>query len=138
MLSALPLLLPVFVISLGIAVAVGPRLGRWFRATPLAGALLVTALGIIGSATLTPFGELFDSGSSGTGICDLSRLGTASPQELVSINDRSLNIALFVPLGLAVALLPHSRRTFALGALAVALPFAIELVQLVVTQLHRG
>ena len=57
---------------------------------------------------------------------------------LRGLNDVSLNVALFVPLGFAIALLPRSRRSLAVLVAAIAFPFVIEATQALVTPLGRG
>jgi hypothetical protein len=60
------------------------------------------------------------------------------PSQLLTTNDRGLNVDLLIPLGLAIALFPNSRlKTFAL-ALAFILPVAIETSQAVITTLNRA
>lgn len=56
--------------------------------------------------------------------------------ELFRIDDVSLNVVMFVPLGIAVAWLPPSSRRRVL-ALAIALPWVVEGIQLVVPALGR-
>ena len=50
----------------------------------------------------------------------------------------SLNVALFIPLGIAIGLVHVSRPWAALTFAAIALPFAIEAIQLVAPILDRG
>ena len=54
------------------------------------------------------------------------------------INDISLNIALFIPLGLAIAWLPSSPRKVGIAVAAVVAPFAIEILQALLPTLARG
>ena len=56
----------------------------------------------------------------------------------VSVNDRLLNVMLFVPLGLWIGLARRSRHRGALYLAGVALPFAIETTQLLVPSLARA
>jgi glycopeptide antibiotics resistance protein len=65
-------------------------------------------------------------------------VGPASIAELLSFGDPTYNVLLFVPLGLAIGLIPPSRRMAALGVAAVILPFAIETTQLLATGLGRA
>jgi glycopeptide antibiotics resistance protein len=56
----------------------------------------------------------------------------------LTLGTTSLNVILFVPLGILIALLPRSRATaFAVFGAAV-LPLAIESIQLVATPLGRA
>ncbi len=94
-------------------------------------------LGIVVSATLTPLRGQFNLGAVG-GTCDLSRIGLAPVRDLFRIDDTSLNIVMFIPLGIALGLLGGSRSKAVLIALAVALPFLIETTQLLVPAIERG
>jgi len=100
--------------------------------------LLLFAFGLIVSATLTPSREAVRFGVIGTGTCDLARIGIASIQELVDLGDPTFNVLLYIPLGVAVGLFPPSRRKIALIAAAIALPIAIEAIQLVALSLDRA
>jgi glycopeptide antibiotics resistance protein len=71
-------------------------------------------------------------------VCDVSRVGLIPLRELTRVNEASLNVLLFVPLGLAVAMLPRTRGAALVALGAVALPFVVEGLQLVVTVLGRG
>lgn len=99
---------------------------------------MVFSLGIILFATLTPLRSALETGDAGTGICDFSRLGFAPIGQLNEFNDTSLNILLFVPLGLTLGLLPVSARMAVVLMASIALPFVIELLQLALPQLARG
>jgi glycopeptide antibiotics resistance protein len=79
-----------------------------------------------------------DYGYSGSGVCDLSRLGPPRIDEWLLLGDPALNVLLFVPLGVAIAFLPRTRRTAGVVVVAAASPFVIELVQLAVKPLGRG
>lgn len=74
-------------------------------------------------------------GNSGT--CDLSRIGLASWRELSHLDDASLNILLFVPLGISIGLCPRSRAKLIVLTGAFVLPAAVELIQLVAVSLGR-
>lgn len=100
--------------------------------------LLMFSLGVILAATLTPIHAPNGIDTSSMRPCDLSRHWFASQAEIGAITDVSLNIALFIPFGFAIALLPVSRRKFAIVAVAGGLPFAIEGLQYLVPMLARG
>jgi hypothetical protein len=136
--AALPWFLPGVAISAAVSLAVGGIVGRALGARRIVASALVFSLGIIVSATLTPLGGRVDLVGSHPGACDLSRMGLPPLADLLGVNDTSLNVLLFVPLGLSLAFLPRSRRTAAVILAAVALPFAIELTQLMVPVLDRG
>ena len=72
------------------------------------------------------------------GVCDLTRVGLASVQQLTSVNNASLNVLLFIPLGLAVGLLPRNRAAGVATLAAVSLTFVVESIQLLVPVLGRG
>jgi len=134
----LPWFLPGVAISVLIALAAGGRVGRALGTRRAVAMALIVSLGIILSATLTPLRGFLDVGGVGAGPCDFSRIGLAPLRELLRLGDTSLNILLFVPLGLSLAFLPRRRRTALVIAGAIALPFVIELAQLLVPLLDRG
>jgi VanZ like family len=122
------------VVSLALCIPVGRALG-----IAVANAwLLVFSLGIIFSATLTPSLEATSYGALGTGRCDLSRFTPLSLGQLLAFDEYSLNVLLFVPLGIAIGCILRDRYQSTLAVAAVALPFAIEWIQLVVVQLDRA
>lgn len=123
-------------LSIVVAAALSGRVSRWLAAARPAGFVLVAGIGVVASATLTPF-EGAAAGHAMPGRCDLSRIGLVPLADLFGLMDPAANIALFVPLGLAVGWLPASRRTALVLAATIAFPFAIELTQLVATGLHR-
>jgi glycopeptide antibiotics resistance protein len=136
--SALPWFLPGVAISAAFALAAGGRVGRALGARRAVAMALIVSLGIILSATLTPLRGVLDAAGSGTGSCDLSRIGLAPLRDLLELNDTSLNVLLFVPLGVSIALLPGSRRKAAIVIGAIALPFAVEATQALVPWLDRA
>ena len=129
---------PGVVVSVVLGIAFGRRVGHALRIPRAVATLLILSAGLIASATLTPSREAVASGAVGTGMCDLSRLGPASIGELLRFDDPTFNVLLFVPLGLAIGLIPASRRKAVLVVGAVVLPFAIETIQLLATGLGRG
>jgi hypothetical protein len=100
--------------------------------------LLLLALGLIVSATLTPSREALRFGTIGRGTCDLGRIGVAPISDLLEFGDPLFNVLLFIPLGIAIGLLPSSIPKSVLVAGALALPFAIETIQLLATGLDRA
>jgi VanZ family protein len=58
--------------------------------------------------------------------------------ELTRINDSSLNVLLFVPLGIAIGLLAWSPRAAAILVAGLLLPFVIEATQAWLPALGRG
>ena len=133
----LPWFLPGLAISILVALVLASPLARLVRVgRPLAWAIVV-AFGIIISATLTPLRGTFNFAAVG-GTCDLSRIGLAPVGALLHVDDTSLNILLFVPLGITIGLVAALRPRIALLVLAIGLPFLIETTQLLAPALERG
>jgi glycopeptide antibiotics resistance protein len=135
---AIPWFLPGIGASLVMASLLMGPVRRTLRAGPFLSWSLVVSLGIILSATLTPAHEAISFGAVSTGSCDLSRVGFAPLRELLRLGDTSLNVLLFVPLGVSIAFLPRSRLKVVVVVGAIALPFAIETTQLLVLWLDRA
>jgi hypothetical protein len=129
---------PGSVLSAVLGLALSARAARALSTRPAIAWLLLFGLGLIISATLTPLREAVGAQSQGVATCDLSRFGLAPIDKLVVVSDESLNVALFVPIGAAIGLLPFSRRAVALFLGSAGLPFVIEGTQLLVTSLRRG
>ena len=134
--DSVPWLLPGSAIALVVGVAASGPVGRSLGITRIVAAVIIVNLGVILAATLTPCPCLPQPGAGGA--CDLSRTGLASPLQLVTSFDTAGNMLAFIPLGFAIALIPRSRRKGGLLAGAVALPFAIEAIQLLATPLGRA
>jgi VanZ like family len=136
--SAVPWFVPGTALSMAVALIASRAVAKAFGVPrPLAWAI-VAAFGVIASATLTPLDGAPNLQAGGTGTCDLSRIGLAPVAQLLELNDTSLNVALFIPLGIAIGLARGSRAFAALVLASVALPFGIEATQLVAPILHRG
>jgi hypothetical protein len=118
-------------------VVLSPFVARTLRVRWAVAMLFILSVGLIVSATLTPSREALRFGALGTGTCDLSRIGIASIDDL-ALGDPAFNILLYVPLGLAIGLFPTSRRQAVLILAAIALPFAIETIQMVAVVLDRA
>jgi hypothetical protein len=129
---------PGVLVSLLVGVMLAIPLGHAFRVRPLLAAVLLVSFGSILAATLTPLRDALESGAIGTGICDFSRVGPPPLEYLGYRNDVSLNIALFIPLGLGIGLVGNRRLTGILLLAAIALPFVIETIQLLAPVLARG
>lgn len=136
-LAGVPLLWPGVVIAVALAGALGDRLGRRLKAPRSIGALFIFSLGLIASATLTPSPQALLSGADGSGTCDLRRFGLAPLSEILALHDAGFNVLLYLPLGVALGLLPWRRPTAGWWLLALGLAPAVELIQLVVTPLDR-
>ena len=129
---------PGVLVSAAAALGVALPLGRALLVRPALAGFLVFSFGIVLSATMTPLRDALEAGAIGTGVCDFSRLGIAPFAELDGPTDTVLNILLVVPLGMAVGLLPRSRRMAAMLVASMALPLVIESIQLVAPVLARG
>jgi glycopeptide antibiotics resistance protein len=136
--TVLPWLLPGTAAFVVLGLVSCRRLARALGTRPFVAWLLVVGFGIIVSATLTPLRGVFETTAAGPGTCDMSDLRLIPLRELVQVTERSLNVLLFLPLGVAMGLLPRSRTTAVLVMAAVVLPFAIEATQLVAPILGRG
>jgi hypothetical protein len=136
--GVLPWFVPGLALSMTIALFASRPVGKALGVPrPLAWAILV-AFGVIVSATLTPLRGAIDFEAVGTGTCDLSRIGLAPIAELLRLDDTSLNVALFIPLGIAIGLVRPTGSRAALILASIALPFAIETIQLLAPILDRG
>jgi hypothetical protein len=136
--GVLPWLVPGIALSMAIALFACRPVGKLLATPqPVVWAILV-AFGAIVSATLTPLRGALDVGAVATATCDLSRIGPAPVAELLRVGDTSLNVALFIPLGIAIGLVPASRPRAALILASTALPFGIETIQLLAPILDRG
>jgi len=131
-----PWFVPGVVLALVLGAVAARPVARALSTRPAVAWLLVTSLGIALAATLTPTDTALTDGAISSGTCDLGRIGLAPWEELSVVSATSLNVLLFVPLGVAIGLLPPSRRRTILAA-AVLLPLAIEAIQLLVPALDR-
>lgn len=138
MLGLLPLVAPGMVIWSAVAIVASSSLGRYFGASRAHAALLLMALGLVLLATLPPTGAALEGNGSQQDFCDFERVTVAPMAVLLRLNETSLNVLLFVPLGIALGSLPWSRRALLAVVAAFLLPFAIELFQLLAHVLGRG
>jgi hypothetical protein len=136
--AALPLVVPGMLLWAVMAIWASPRVARILRISRWHAVFLLLALGLVLMATLPPTGALLAGRGSPVDHCDLSRMGIAPWSVLLRPNETSLNVLLFVPLGLALGALPGSPRAAVLIVGAFLLPVAIELFQLAVPALGRG
>jgi len=133
-----PGLWPGLALSIVVGIIVSGPLGRSLGISRTLAWGLVVGFGLAIAATLTPSAEAIRFGALGSPSCDIERLTPASLDEILLFGETGLNVILFIPLGFAVGLVPWSRVKLALIAASVALPFAIEAIQLVVTTLGRA
>ena len=132
-----PFFLPAITLALVVSILVSGPVSRALGTSRPVASLLGFGVGLIVASTLTPR-ALFGPGGSVHPTCDFSRLGLPSWQELLSIYDAGGNILMFIPLGVAIGLLPGSRARRALAVGAVLSPFVIEATQLLVPPLERA
>ena len=129
---------PGVLISVVVGFVAARRLARALEIRAPHAAVLVISLGVIVAATLTPLRDALVSGAVGSGVCDLSRFGPPPLRDLIRLNDTTLNLVLFAPLGAAIGLVPKGRQRAVLIVLAALLPFGIETTQLLTPVLDRG
>lgn len=136
--TVVPLFLWGVVVTLGVAIVFAAALSRRLKSSTAFGFLLIASTGLVLSATLTPLVGALENGITSTGACDLGGPWLIPLSDLLHVDDRSLNILLFVPLGVTIGLMAVSQRSLALALGALALPFAIEITQMLVPALGRG
>ena len=129
---------PGVVASLAVSLLTCGYVGRRMGTSRALAWALVMSVGLALSATITPSREAIQFGTQGSGICDLGRIGPAPWWELRHLDEASLNVLLFVPLGISIGLCPRSKIKLIVLAGAFALPAAVELVQLIVIPLGRA
>lgn len=128
---------PGLAISVLVATGIYRYVARRMGITEPIAWLLVMSFGGVIAATLTPGVEALLP-MSGTAACDVSRIGPATLADYLALGTTSLNVILFVPLGVLIALLPRS-RVMAFAIIGAALmPPAIEAIQLAATPLGRA
>jgi hypothetical protein len=128
---------PAIVVSLAVSLVTCGYVSRRLGSSRALGWALVMSVGLILSATIMPSREALMFGAQGSGTCDFGRIGLASWWELRHLDETSLNVLLFVPLGISIGLCPRSRVKLIILAGAFVLPAAIELLQLVAVPLGR-
>ncbi len=130
--------LPGIVVSIVLALALSSRVAGRLRVSRALAILLMMSLGVVLAATITPSRDAVLYGAQGAAGCDLSRLGPAPWSAYLHLDDTSLNVLLFIPLGMLIGMLPRSPYRWPIVAGAVILPFAVEGFQLVATPLGRA
>jgi hypothetical protein len=135
--GTVPLSLAALALVLVLAWSLSRPLARYIGTRRGVGALVLLGFGLVISATLVPTGAALD-GIPSDGVCDTSRVGFASIEELTSVNTSSLNVLLFVPLGFALGLLPPTRPAAIVAVAAASLTFVVEAIQLLLPVLGRG
>lgn len=138
-LQTVPLFLPGLVVTAVAAMLFARPLARAAGIHPAVAALLIASVGLIVSATLTPLRGVLEDGAVSSGACDLRRLGRAPVSMYLRPTGAALNVVLFVPLGIALGLVPpHARWRRTAIALGLLSPFLVEGTQLAIRSLGRG
>lgn len=135
--ASVPWFLPGVIFTLLIGLFVTRPLARALGERPWITYLLVLGFGLVLSATLTPYVGALEDGTASTGMCDVGRIGPASLRMYARFGDESLNVLLFIPLGVALGLM-HGRAKRALIGMGLLLPATVELTQLLAPALGRG
>ena len=136
--GVLPWFLPGLAITTVIALAVVGRVARRLRTERWIAFLLVVSVGAVLAATITPDADGFSGQSSAPGRCDFGSIGLEPLSEYLQFGDPTLNVILFVPLGLAIGLLGRSPAAARVRLAVLVLPLAIEAVQSLLPMLGRG
>jgi VanZ family protein len=134
----LPWFLPGLAITTVIALAVAGRVARRLRTQSWIAFLLVVSVGAVLAATIPPVAGGFSGRPSALGRCDFGRIGLAPLSQYIHLGDTSLNVILFVPLGLAIGLLGRSPAAARLLVAALASPVAIEAIQSLLPMFGRA
>ncbi len=135
---AYPTMLPVGILSVILATLLRDPVARRLRTERGVAWLLLTSVGVILALTIAPSREALTAAITGPITCDFSRIGLAPLQVYARLDDPFLNIAVFVPLGFAIGLLPTGRPKLALAIAALLLPVAIETTQAAVVAMGRA
>jgi len=133
-----PPILPGLLVAFLLSLLLSPVVSRRLPVGRLHTWLILIGLGVILAVTLTPSREAIGSGAVGTIGCDLSRIGPASWSVYAKRGDPILNVFMFIPLGVAIGLLPPSGARRWLVVAALLLPLAIEATQGIVIVLDRA
>ena len=133
--------IPLFPLVLGLMIIasalIAPLVGRALRARSAVAFFLLASLGLVAAATLLPTANAM-SGLASDGTCDLTRLGFPTATDVRIDSDTRQNLLLFLPLGVALALLPLGATSLGIAAAAALLPFLVEGIQLTIQVLGRG
>jgi hypothetical protein len=122
-----PWFLPGVLISALVSIATGRVMAEKLSIRRALGHALVFWVGVILSATMLPSISGLNDPDRRMAWCDLSRIGPPPIDQLATVNDVSLNVILFVPLGIVVGAMTKNQGKALVWA--AALPFLIEGVQ---------
>jgi glycopeptide antibiotics resistance protein len=121
--AAIPWFWPVTAATVGVATFFSRQVARSFGSTRLHAFVLLVSVGGIVALTLTPAGDV------GGHACRLPSSWPISLDDFVPPTDRGLNVVLFIPLGIALGLMPRSPLKAEAVFLAALAPLLIELTQ---------
>jgi hypothetical protein len=128
-----PLLIPGVALAFIAAVPLAPWAASRTGLSPLLAGMLVFSVGAIIAITLTP--------GSGAGFFGHSWCGGLRPPprlgDVLKLNEHGLNVALFVPLGFLIGMIPRPRPFAVAAGSAAAMPILIEWIQYSIPRLDR-
>jgi VanZ family protein len=128
--SSAPWVIPALIGTVVISLLLHRWLARRFRTAPWFVLALMLCVGAILSITITP------GNWNPSPYCSL-KVAFPRPSDLLALSERSLNIWLFVPLGLTISATPRRRVGLFFFACAMAMPFMIEGFQHFVPDIGR-
>ncbi len=131
-LAAIPWFWPVTAATVAVAALASGPVARSLGTTRRHAFFLLVSVGGIVALTLTP------AGHAGGRACFLSSPGSISIGEFWPLTERGLNVVLFMPLGVALGLVPRSRVKAEAVLLAALSPVMIESTQYLVRGLGRA
>jgi hypothetical protein len=134
-LHALPWFLPVILLTGLTATVLSGPVGRLIGSPAWVVFVAIGSLGLIAAITLTPTPAAITAPTVST--CLVERLRPPYLYQLIYPNETSLNVALFVPLGVACALVHRWGQLIVATFLAFWVPFGVEAVQYEFPELHR-
>jgi VanZ family protein len=129
--AAIPWFWPVTAATVGVATLFSRQVARSFGTTRLHAFVLLVSVGGIVALTLTPAGD------PGGHACRAPSSWPTSLDEFVPLTERGLNVMLFIPLGVALGLMPRSPAKAEAVVLAALSPLLIELTQSIAGGLGR-
>ncbi len=136
--TGLPRSLLAVIVAFGLALVLCGWVARRLGTSRVVAWLLLAAIFVILAATLMPSRSALEPGVSGMLPCDLSRIGPATLATYLLVGDPTLNVLLFIPLGVVIGQLDGRQHRGQLAAAAALLPLGIELVQALVEPLGRA
>jgi glycopeptide antibiotics resistance protein len=121
--SGIPWFWPVTAAMVGLAILFSRHVARSFGTTRLHAFALLVSVAAIVALTLTP------AGGFGGHACRIPSSWPISLDDFMHPTDRGLNVVLFIPLGIALGLMPRSAAKAEAVILAALSPLLIELTQ---------